>query len=200
MKHQKADTRGRLLDAARDIFYNHGYQKATIQMIASEADANIAAVNYHYRDKASLLAVVLSQELGEMRKSMPRISDNPKRPEKVLKDFVAWFFARYEEGSKVAPLLQEVSYGGDVFESMMNDVVRPETEALSGILQALDPKSKMEDIQRRTVCLMALMVHSVRYTPLIPTMFADCQISDDAPSAWAKHITDVALNGMKKSA
>jgi len=51
---QAADTRQRLLEAACDVFASKSYRDATIAEICEKAGANIAAVNYYFRDKASL--------------------------------------------------------------------------------------------------------------------------------------------------
>ena len=44
------------MKAARTVFLKHGFEQTTVQMIADAADANIAAVNYHYGSKADLYA------------------------------------------------------------------------------------------------------------------------------------------------
>jgi TetR/AcrR family transcriptional regulator, regulator of cefoperazone and chloramphenicol sensitivity len=47
-------TKSRLLNAACEIFAEKGYQDATVAEICDAAEANIAAVNYHFGDKANL--------------------------------------------------------------------------------------------------------------------------------------------------
>jgi TetR/AcrR family transcriptional regulator, regulator of cefoperazone and chloramphenicol sensitivity len=49
-------TRTRLLDAACKVFAEKGFRDATIADICKLANANIAAVNYHFRDKETLYA------------------------------------------------------------------------------------------------------------------------------------------------
>ncbi len=47
-------TRQRVLESACEVFAEMGYRDATIAEICKRAGANIAAVNYHFRDKESL--------------------------------------------------------------------------------------------------------------------------------------------------
>ena len=62
-EHRKRDreaTRRRILDAARDLFGEHGYEGVTVRMIASAADANTALVNRYFGSKAALFGEVLA--------------------------------------------------------------------------------------------------------------------------------------------
>ena len=51
---QPVKTRQRLLVTASRIFAEKGYQDATVAEICERAETNIAAVNYHFRDKENL--------------------------------------------------------------------------------------------------------------------------------------------------
>jgi AcrR family transcriptional regulator len=47
-------TREKLLEAAGQIFAEHGFQAATVREICSRAGANVAAINYYFGDKVEL--------------------------------------------------------------------------------------------------------------------------------------------------
>lgn len=53
-KKQAGETQGRLLESACEVFAAKGYRDATIAEICKRAGTNVAAVNYHFRDKKSL--------------------------------------------------------------------------------------------------------------------------------------------------
>src|SRR5712672_3065728 len=57
-KDKTLETRQRLLEAAGEVFAEHGFRNATIREICEKAKANIAAVNYHFGDKEELYAAV----------------------------------------------------------------------------------------------------------------------------------------------
>lgn len=61
-KRDREATRRRILDAARDLFGEHGYDGVTVRMIAAAADANMALVNRYFGSKAALFGEVLSSE------------------------------------------------------------------------------------------------------------------------------------------
>ena len=47
-------TRDKILSAAGEVFAEQGFEGATIRAITERAGVNVAAVNYHFRDKAEL--------------------------------------------------------------------------------------------------------------------------------------------------
>lgn len=54
-------TRQRLLAAATRLFADRGFKRVTVRAICREARANVAAVNYHFRDKMGLYREVVEE-------------------------------------------------------------------------------------------------------------------------------------------
>ena len=54
-----------------EIFAEKGYRKATIMEICTRAGANVAAVNYHFRDKETLYREAWLQSLKESLQAHP---------------------------------------------------------------------------------------------------------------------------------
>lgn len=48
------DPKARLLEAAGEVFAEKGFEAATVRDICQKAEANVAAVNYHFGDKQQL--------------------------------------------------------------------------------------------------------------------------------------------------
>lgn len=61
-KRDREATRRRILNAARDLFGEHGYDGVTVRMIAARAEANTALVNRYFGSKAALFGEVLAGE------------------------------------------------------------------------------------------------------------------------------------------
>lgn len=62
------DTRGRILDAAEALFVEHGLDVTSMRMITARAGVNLAAVNYHFGSKDSLIQEVFRRRLTELNR------------------------------------------------------------------------------------------------------------------------------------
>jgi AcrR family transcriptional regulator len=97
-------TRDRLLDAAERLFAEHGYQATTMRGLTAEAEANIAAVNYHFGCKQSLLEAVVHRALApvvdERRRRLEALGPSPAVAE-IVEAIVGPLF----ECAEAAPLL-----------------------------------------------------------------------------------------------
>jgi TetR/AcrR family transcriptional regulator, acrAB operon repressor len=60
-KEEAQATRGRLLDAAEQLFYTQGVSQTTLQQIAQAADATRGAVYWHFKDKADLFNAMVDR-------------------------------------------------------------------------------------------------------------------------------------------
>jgi len=78
--HREQETRLRLLKAAGEIFSKKGFRAATIREICAKADANVAAVNYHFTSKRKLYLAVLEYAHGEAFRRYPPDMGLPERP------------------------------------------------------------------------------------------------------------------------
>ena len=61
-----APTPDRLLDSAEQLFAERGIDEVSLREITAAADANVAAVNYHYGSKEGLLLAVLERRMAQM--------------------------------------------------------------------------------------------------------------------------------------
>jgi AcrR family transcriptional regulator len=60
------ETQSRILDAAEDLFMQHGFEGASMRMLTAQAGVNLAAVNYHFGSKDALIEAVFRRRLDPM--------------------------------------------------------------------------------------------------------------------------------------
>ncbi len=59
-------TKERILDAAETLFAQYGFGGTSLRQVTSQADVNIAAVNYHFGSKENLVNEVFRRRMDEM--------------------------------------------------------------------------------------------------------------------------------------
>ena len=73
------DTRERILDAAERLFMAHGYEGTSMRQITGEAAVNLAAANYHFGSKESLMQEVFRRRLDWLNEERLRVLDEMER-------------------------------------------------------------------------------------------------------------------------
>ena len=60
------ETRTRILEAAEELFMQHGFEGTSMRLLTATAGANLAAVNYHFGSKDALIEAVFRRRLDPM--------------------------------------------------------------------------------------------------------------------------------------
>jgi len=89
------DTRERILDAAEHLFMEHGYDGTSMRQITGDAAVNLAAVNYHFGSKESLMQEVFRRRLDWLNEERLRVLDEmeqvaggkPLKPSQIVDGF-----------------------------------------------------------------------------------------------------------------
>lgn len=66
MSKTQFSTKERILDAAETLFAQYGFGGTSLRQVTSQADVNIAAVNYHFGSKENLVNEVFRRRMDEM--------------------------------------------------------------------------------------------------------------------------------------
>jgi len=70
---QKQATREKVLEAARDLFNETGYEETTIRAIAERAGVSVGSVFTTFASKAEVLSHVMEKRLGELYAEFDRV-------------------------------------------------------------------------------------------------------------------------------
>ena len=60
------ETRTRILDAAEELFMQHGFEGTSMRLLTAKAGVNLAAVNYHFGSKDALIEALFRRRLDPM--------------------------------------------------------------------------------------------------------------------------------------
>ena len=75
MTDQSSDTRNKIVEVARVLFAEQGFEGTSVREIAKEAEVNLASVNYHFNNKENLFTEVLRQGYVECSTELRRYYD-----------------------------------------------------------------------------------------------------------------------------
>jgi len=163
--HDDLDTRQRLLEVAGAVFAEHGYRGATVRDICQRANANVAAIHYHFGDKDGLYRAVLHSafEAAEERHPLTGTVAIGASPEDELHAFVLAFLRRLYGGGVPAWLTKilsrEMFEPTGALEHLVQRVHRPTFEHLRAIVGRLGgPGLSDEDALRCTQSVIAQCV------------------------------------------
>jgi AcrR family transcriptional regulator len=137
-------TRARLLEAAKRLFAERGFEDVTIREICREAKANLALVNYHFGDKLGLYDEVVNEAIAVVRQFNDRMMNAPQgsSPTERLAHFVRAilqivFEQEHRHGWVHRLMEQEVSRPTAATTRIASAVVAPRIRYLVGVIAEL---------------------------------------------------------------
>jgi AcrR family transcriptional regulator len=159
-KTKSLETRQRLLEAAGEVFANHGYRHATIREICKKAKANVAAIHYHFGDKEELYGAVFEYARRCAVAQFDELSASGTPAEQRLRFFVRAVLARFFHEGRPAWLgklvAQEMIEPSKALDSLINEQIRPNSERLRAIVNELMGKEiDDQDLWRCTFSIAA---------------------------------------------
>ena len=194
------ETRERLLLVAAERFADRGVDDVSIREICAAAGANVAAVNYYFRDKAGLYREVVEYAIALMQETTDltqRAGDGASAEER-LRAFVRVFVTRLS-GSGRHPwihrlMAREFEHPTGTLDLVMSRVVEPRMRYLMSLAAELmglpddDPR-----VRRSVVSLQSQCVAVVRHVPADVAKRWGLGDLDDA----IEHVATFSIGGMR---
>jgi AcrR family transcriptional regulator len=200
-----SETTQRLLEAAGEVFAEKGFRSATIREICDRAKTNVAAVNYHYRDKEGLYLQVLEYwtRIGE-EKFPPDLGLGPNpTPEEQLRAFIRSFLFRIFDKGRPAWLSRlmahEMADPTAALDRLIDEVYRPLLDRLAEIVRSLLGAAARDDQVRlycRSITGQCLYYYHAR--PVIQKMTPEFKYEQADLERLADHITRFSLAALRQ--
>ena len=99
------ETRTRILDAAEELFMQHGFEGTSMRTLTAKASVNLAAVNYHFGSKDALIEAVFrrrldpinSARIAELDRLEAATPGTPPSAEAIIRVFLRASLAMIED-------------------------------------------------------------------------------------------------------
>jgi AcrR family transcriptional regulator len=193
------------MDAASQVFAEHGFQAATIREICTRAGANIAAVNYYFRDKAGLYLAVLRHSMSPSGQPEPRDAALlAATPEEALRLMVSAMLLRMHNPSTgrachLRIMVHEMAQPTEALPRVVEEIIGPNYAAMRQILSRLLDKPPDDDVTRLCAhSIIGQVVHYAHASPVINLLWPDLKkMTPERLDAIAAHISEFSLYAVR---
>ncbi|HYX65680.1 MAG TPA: TetR/AcrR family transcriptional regulator [Burkholderiales bacterium] len=124
------ETRTRILDAAEELFMQHGFEATSMRLLTAKAGVNLAAVNYHFGSKDALIEAVFRRRLDPMNQArvaeLEKVEAQPgaAAPEAIIRAFL----------SPTLKLVEDAKGGGRNFIRLLGRTYTEPTKAIRQLI------------------------------------------------------------------
>ena len=141
--HSEQSTRVRLLEVACELFSMHGLKATTIAQICTQANANIASVNYHFGSKKELYfaawrhAFLYAQKLYPIQGNLPKDAPVNERLRATIYAMLHRVMDTGKLGFAGQMLLRELGNQNEISMDLRHSVIEPIKNHTTALIQEL---------------------------------------------------------------
>lgn len=197
-------TRERLIEAAGCVFADRGFGHATVREICAKAGANLAAVNYHFRDKEGLYSAVVAQAQvghGAMDHVRGEVAEGAT-PEERLRVFVRNYMRRLFDENRPAwngkLIAREMIEPTAALDHVVANMIRPRFEFLSSLVREILGNAASDD--RVRLCAASVIGQCLIYAhcrPVMDRLFDDERYDRRRTEQRADHIAEFSIAALR---
>lgn len=194
------ETRQRLLDAAAGLFAERGFQDVTVRDICGQAGANVAAVNYYFRDKSGLYQEVIQRIIVFMQQMMERAHDAgpDKTPEERLRHYIRTYLQHILQGGVTCwqgmLMAREMADPTPGLDQIFQQAIRPNSERVRRLIGEIMGRSASDE--QVGMCVGSVQTQMFGLANPIAKRFIP-HFTPEVIDAIAEHIVRFSLGGIR---
>jgi AcrR family transcriptional regulator len=177
----KSDTKSRILDSAEKLFGLNGFDSTSLRDITTAADVNLAAINYHFQSKDSLIDAIVARRIEPVNKKRFDLLE-AAGPHPTVEQILYAFLAPVMQvkTDAMVPLIGRILSNPElfverVFPKYLAPVSQRFIEALSQALPGLPPS----ELLWRLHFSVGVLTHTMLWGRIFPKITNGvCDISD----------------------
>ena len=195
-----ADTRELILNAAGRIFAQNGFHATTVRQITREAGANLAAVNYHFRDKQELYLNVLKR--AHHSAAATSVADLPgtssARLHAFIRSFIAYLLDPQRPEWHGVLIAREMAKPTPALDQLIEESVRPVKQRIARIVREfLGPDAPDDRVGLACLSIIGQCLHYVHCREMIARLFPKGSAIPRDVDGLADHIFQFSIAGLK---
>ena len=209
MDRQGSGVQAQLLEAACKVFAEKGYRDATIAEICERAGANIAAVNYYFRDKETLYGEAWRLAFQRSLEAYPPDGGIPASAsaEERLRGRISSLVQRIinPENHEFEIIRKELANPTGLLKEVMKESIEPLARSLSAVVRELLGDNAPElQVKLCQMSIMAQCLHPmmrIRFQKLFadPSALPERSLPQSSGiEIIAEHVIQFSLAGIKE--
>jgi AcrR family transcriptional regulator len=182
------ETRTRILDAAEELFMQHGFEGTSMRELTSRAGVNLAAVNYHFGSKDALIEAVFRRRLDPMNAARIAALDElekegrPAAPEAIIRAFVGPSLHMIEDGrgggrNFIRLLGRTYTDPAKGIRTLIGQMYAPAMERYKRALQRALPQMPSDELVWRMHFMFGTLAYTLAATDTVQ-LIAGCKPED----------------------
>jgi AcrR family transcriptional regulator len=177
-------TRTRILDAAEELFMQHGFEGTSMRQLTARAAVNLAAVNYHFGSKDALVEAVFRRRLDPMNAeriaALDRLED--LSPESIIRAFVRPSLRLVEDakgGGRTFTRLLGRTYSepSKTLRALIGQMYAPTMERYKAALERALPQMPKDELVWRMHFMFGTLAYTLAATDTVQ-LIAGCKPED----------------------
>ena len=197
-------TEERLLEAAGEIFAEYGYRGATVRQICEKARANLAAVNYYFRDKDGLYLAVMrylhstATDLYPPSLGLKRGASADDRLHAFIRSLLNRLLSEGRPNWHMKLAARELIEPSPALDVIVEEAIRPLSQELESIVrELLGPEADDESVRLNMLSVVSQCGFYHHSRAVISRLYSMQKFSVEDIEKLAQHITRFSLSAMK---
>jgi AcrR family transcriptional regulator len=200
IRNTSEQTRMRLLEAAREVFSQHGFQGATVREICRRAEANGAAVNYHFGSKDGLLAEALNfAPLKAMQNANVKAGECPKmRLRLFIQELMLMLLDEKHPSSQCQIMARELADPTPALDKIVREAIQPMYEYLGNLVgEIAGDKVGKAELRRCVHSILGQCLFYRHSQPVLQRLHPKLRYDHKEIKAIAEHIAQFSMAGIE---
>jgi AcrR family transcriptional regulator len=196
------DTRGKLLDAAGEVFAQSGFQAATVREICAKAGVNIALVNYYFGDKLELYTEVLRHSVGASGNGIiTQAIASTAPPREAFRELIHAMMQRVCRGDRPGwqfrLMVHEFAQPTPAMAAVIDETMKPVYDRFRTLISTmLNLPLDDDQVRLATHSVISQVVHYVHARHVVSRVWPDLELNPERIAQISQHIADFSLAGL----
>ncbi len=178
---EKVDTKSRILDSAEKLFGMNGFDATSLRDITTAADVNLAAINYHFQSKDSLIDAIVARRIQPVNKKRFELLE-AAGPSPTVEQILTAFMGPVMQVKvdAVVPLIGRILSNPELFiERVFHKHLAPVSQRFVEVLSKALPELPPSELLWRLHFSIGVMTHTMLWGRIFPKITNGvCDISD----------------------